>query len=88
MSIELKEEADEFYLHNNNKRFNSIEESLCHLAFVERIEVVKSSKVTPFRIQHSFWDFYNNDSIECREPRCPYRDSPSCQRVTFAWNEW
>lgn len=40
-----QKDADLFYCHNNNKPFNSIEDSnLCHLAFVERVETINSSK--------------------------------------------
>jgi hypothetical protein len=41
----IQKDADDFYKYNNNKQFNSIEDSICHLAFVERIEAVNSSKV-------------------------------------------
>lgn len=39
-----QKDADFFYLHNNNKPFNSIENNHCHLAFVERVETIDSSK--------------------------------------------
>lgn len=35
-----------FYSHNNNKLFNSIEDNVCHLVFVEKIEAMNSSKVS------------------------------------------
>ena len=38
-------DADLFYAHNNNKPFNSIEDyNHCHLAFIERLETIDSSK--------------------------------------------
>lgn len=45
IKLKSQKEADEFYMHNNNRQFNSIEESVCYLAFVERIEAINSSKV-------------------------------------------
>ena len=39
-----QKDADLFYSYNNNKPFNSIEDHVCHLAFVERIETINSSK--------------------------------------------
>lgn len=44
----IKKDADSFYLHNNNRKFNSIEENVCHLVYVERIEALNSSKVIYF----------------------------------------
>lgn len=38
-------DANVFFSHNNNKAFNSIEDNVCHLAFVEKIEAINSSKV-------------------------------------------
>ena len=34
-----------FYSYNNNRLFNTIEDNVCHLVFVERIEAMNSSKV-------------------------------------------
>lgn len=39
-----QKDADLFYVHNDNKLFNSIEDNHCHLAFVERVETINSSK--------------------------------------------
>lgn len=41
----MQEAADEFYRTYNNAQFNSIEPDLCHLAYVERVEVLTESQV-------------------------------------------
>ncbi|CAF0909803.1 unnamed protein product [Brachionus calyciflorus] len=44
VKFKSQSDADEFYLHNNNRRFNSIEETVCRLVYVEKIEAINSSK--------------------------------------------
>jgi BRCA1-associated protein len=39
-----QKDADFFYSANNNKMFNSIEENVCHLVYVEKTEAINSSK--------------------------------------------
>ena len=41
----IQEYADEFYKSHNNTRFNSIEDELCRLVYVAKVETVKSSHV-------------------------------------------
>ena len=44
LKFESQKDADMFYMYNNSKPFNSIEENLCQLAFVERLDTKTSSK--------------------------------------------
>lgn len=44
LKFKTQKDADIFYNYYNNREFNSIEEHICHLAFVERIELMNSSK--------------------------------------------
>ena len=44
LKFKSQSDADLFYSYNNNKLFNSIEDNVCHLVFVERIEAMNSSK--------------------------------------------
>ena len=37
--------ADEFYRTYNNAQYNSIEPDLCHLAYVDRVEVTMETEV-------------------------------------------
>lgn len=43
LKFHTQNEADSFYLENNNKKFNSLEETMCHLVYVQSIEVLNSS---------------------------------------------
>ena len=45
IKFKTQQDADEFYLYNNNRRFNSIEETVCRLVYVEKVEAINSSKV-------------------------------------------
>jgi hypothetical protein len=44
LKFNTPKDAHVFYVYNNNKLFNSIEETVCNLVFVERIETLNSSK--------------------------------------------
>ena len=41
-------DADSFYTACNGRQFNSIEDAVCQLVYVERAEVIKSEQVSPF----------------------------------------
>ncbi len=48
MKFKSQKEADDFYRHNNNQLFNSIESNMCHLVYIDSIETISSSKVCLF----------------------------------------
>lgn len=41
----MQADADSFYTACNGRRFNSIEDAVCQLVYVERAEVIKSEEV-------------------------------------------
>lgn len=41
----FQSDADSFYTACNGRQFNSIEEAVCQLVYVERAEVIKSEQV-------------------------------------------
>ena len=41
-------DADSFYTACNGRQFNSIEDAVCQLVYVERAEVIKSEQVSLF----------------------------------------
>lgn len=41
----LQADADSFYTACNGRQFNSIEDAVCQLVYVERAEVIKSEEV-------------------------------------------
>lgn len=43
--IFLQADADSFYTTCNGRQFNSIEDAVCQLVYVERAEVIKSEEV-------------------------------------------
>ena len=53
LKARVQKDADIFYNYYNNREFNSIEEHICHLAFVERIELMNSSKVRTLLLELS-----------------------------------
>ena len=44
LKFRSQKDADDFYKYNNNKMFNSIEETPCHLAYIQAVEVVNSAQ--------------------------------------------
>lgn len=44
----VQADADSFYTACNGRQFNSIEEAVCQLVYVERAEVIKSEHVSMF----------------------------------------
>lgn len=45
VSVFVQADADSFYTACNGRQFNSIEEAVCQLIYVERAEVIKSEEV-------------------------------------------
>ena len=41
----MQNSADEFYSYFNGRPFNSIEEDVCHLVYVAKVEIIKESEV-------------------------------------------
>ena len=48
IKFKTQKDADEFFIHNNNKPFNSIEDNVCRLVYVAKVEALNSSKVKCF----------------------------------------
>lgn len=44
-SVRVQADADSFYTACNGRQFNSIEDAVCQLVYVERAEVIKSEEV-------------------------------------------
>lgn len=44
-SVFIQADADSFYTACNGRQFNSIEDAVCQLVYVERAEVIKSEEV-------------------------------------------
>lgn len=63
----LQADADSFYTACNGRQFNSIEDAVCQMVYVERAEVIKSEEVNRFSISiliiellsKSSWFIYN-----------------------------